>query len=139
MMTPEPEKPMPPESTGQASPWEWASGAVSTVLVAGIAGFMIRQGIAQRDGMPHITVRADSIVQVGDQYRVEFSATNEGDATAAGLHVEGELRGDAGPVETSDVDIDYVPAGARRRAVLWFTQDPRTLHLQIRPTGNDLP
>jgi len=130
---------MPRESTGQASRWEWVSAGVSTVLVAAIAGFLIQQGISQRGGMPHIVVSADSIARVGDQYRVEFWATNSGNATAAALHVEGELRGDTGAVETSGVDIDYVPAGARRKAVLWFTHDPRTLHLQIRPTGNDLP
>jgi uncharacterized protein (TIGR02588 family) len=64
---------------------------------------------------------------------------NDGNETAAGVHVEGELRADTGSVEKSGVTLDYVPAGARRKAALWFTYDPRTLSLRVRPTGHDVP
>lgn len=127
------------ERSSGTSPWEWAAASVSTLLVLALAGYMIHQGVTNRGGAPEITVQVDSVSPVAGRYRVEFRARNRGDATAAGLHVEGELRADTGQVETSEVTIDYVPAGARRKAVLWFTHDPRRHHLTIRPTGHDLP
>jgi uncharacterized protein (TIGR02588 family) len=60
---------------------------------------------------------------------------NRGSSVAAGLVIEGVLSDNSSAVETSTITIDYVPSGSQRQAGLYFTRDPRTLRLQVRPKG----
>lgn len=124
---------------GGTSAWEWAAAAVSAVLVAGMAAFLVWQGLASRGATPEIAVRASDVARVGRQYRVELRVRNTGGATASGLGVQGELREGGEVVETSGVTLDYVSPGADQVAVLWFTRDPRRHHLELRATGHDVP
>ena len=84
-------------------------------------------------------MQVDSVVQTGEMYVVVFSIGNEGDATAAGVQVEGILRDGDAVLERSDVQFDFVPVGATRSGALLFTRDPRGHALRVRPTGYERP
>lgn len=100
---------------------------------------MLYEAIASPQTPPIIEVLVDSIVDTEHGPVVQIRVRNHGQRTAAGLHLEGQLRSDTGTVETSQVTIDYVPAQGSRRGGLLFTHDPRRFALEIRATGYDQP
>jgi uncharacterized protein (TIGR02588 family) len=119
----------------QTSTVEWIVAAASAVLVLGVLGFLIYDGVRKPQTPPDVTVQVDSISKAGPGYLVLFRALNRGRATAAEVLVEGELEADTGRVETSQTTIDYVPGGGEQRGGLYFTRDPRILRLQLRAHG----
>lgn len=121
------------------SPLEWLVAALSALLVLGTIAFLLHAALGSPATPPRITIQVDSVVRAGPGWLVEFRARNDGETTAAGLVVEGELRAGTGPVEKSQVTIDYVPARGVRRGGLFFTEDPRRHRLRIRPLGYDRP
>jgi uncharacterized protein (TIGR02588 family) len=121
------------------SPWEWVAAGVSALLVLGVVGIMLHEGLDAPSTPPLIDVRVDSVIAVSGGYLVEFTAHNSGQSTAAGVTIEGELKADTGAVEKSGVTIDYVPAEAHRKGGLYFSKNPRQYRLEIRPRGYDRP
>jgi uncharacterized protein (TIGR02588 family) len=117
------------------STMEWIVAAVSALLVLGVIGFLVYDGVASPKTPPDITVQVDSIQPAGPGFVVIFQARNDGHNTAADVIIEGELMADSGPVEKSETTIDYVPAGGQQRAGLYFTRDPRRLKLRLRAHG----
>jgi uncharacterized protein (TIGR02588 family) len=124
---------------GHVSPWEWLVAAVGLVLVTGTIGFMLYHALAGGDTPPRIEVAVASIEQAGSGFLVTFTATNQGDMTAADVIVEGELRDDSGSKETSSAMISYVPAGSSREGGLYFAQDPRQFQLELHAKGFERP
>jgi uncharacterized protein (TIGR02588 family) len=114
---------------------EWIVAGLSAVLVLGVVGFLIYDGVRHPSTPPDITVEVDSIVPAGPGYLVLIRADNRGRNTAAEVTVEGELEADTGRVETSQTIIDYVPAGGQGRGGLYFQRDPRSLRLRLRAHG----
>lgn len=121
------------------SPWEWILAAVSALLILGAVGFMVYEGVTAPDTPPDLEISPDTVIATGDGYLVRFVARNRGHGTAASVTVEGTLSAGGERVETAEVVLDYVPAGARRRAGLIFSRDPRTHSLEIRALGFDTP
>jgi uncharacterized protein (TIGR02588 family) len=109
------------------------------VLVVSTIGFMVYHAITGGDAPPQIEVEVVSIEQVESGFLVTFTATNQGDMTAADVIVEGELRDDAGSKETSSAMISYVPAGSSREGGLYFAKDPRQVQLEVRAKGFERP
>ncbi len=114
---------------------EWIVAAVSALLVLGVIGFLVYDGLASPQTPPDVRVEVDSIQQAGPGFLVLFRAHNSGNNTAADVIIEGELLADSGRVETSETTLDYVPAGSEQRAGLYFTRDPRSLKLRLRAHG----
>lgn len=123
----------------RTSPVEWVVAGGSTLLVLATVAFLLYDALGPAETPPRISVEVDSVVVVGGSYLVEFSARNRGQATAAGLVVEGAIHGDTGVVERSQVTVDYVPAQGARKGGLFFTRDPRGRRLEIRPLGYGRP
>jgi uncharacterized protein (TIGR02588 family) len=118
---------------------EWIVAAVSTLVVLGAIGLLLREAFGEPDTPPEIQIAVEEIVQTSSGYVVEFWAENRGSTTAASLAIEGELLQDTVSVETSSVTIDYVPGEARRKAGLFFSSDPRRYTLDIKAKGYDEP
>jgi uncharacterized protein (TIGR02588 family) len=115
--------------------WSWAVAALGLLLVAGSAGFMLYTEFVRDNSPPLVTIAIDAIAPSGDGYVVKIGVINRGSSVAAGLVIEGVLSDNSSAVETSTITIDYVPSGSQRQAGLYFTRDPRTLRLQVRPKG----
>jgi uncharacterized protein (TIGR02588 family) len=119
---------------------EWTAAGLGVAITLAAIGFMVYEAVsAAPDAIPAITVRVERVVVHPSGYVVEFRATNDGDATAAQVLVQGELRGDAGTVERSEATIDFVPARSWRRGGLVFGQDPRGGRVEVRVLGFDRP
>lgn len=120
--------------------WEWAAAALGAAIVAAAIGFMVYDAVtAAPHPVPKIAVRVDTVVAYRSGYIVEFRAINAGDATAANVLVQGELRSDTGVVERSKATIEFVPGGSWRPGGLVFTKDPRAYRMEVRPLGFDRP
>lgn len=72
-------------------------------------------------------------------YLVRIRADNVSGATAAAFQFEGLLRRDGTIIERSTGTFDYVPRGSTETGGLWFTEDPSTMDLQVRPMGYQEP
>ncbi len=118
---------------------EWIAGLVGMVLLLAAIGFLLGQALQADDSPPSIVVEVRAITQQGDQFLVQFEATNEGDQTAADVTIEGQLIRDGETVETGTSTITYIPAQSMRRGGLFFTQDPSDYTLDLRATGYEKP
>jgi len=125
----------PIRSAPDTSAAEWIVAAVSALLVLGVIGFLLYEGVASPKKPPDVTIEVDSVQQAGPGFVALLRARNDGDNTAADVIIEGELMADGKPVEKSETMIDYVPAGGQQRAGLYFTRDPRSLELRLRAHG----
>ncbi len=118
---------------------EWLMAVIGALLVIGSVGFMLYGAVVGDDSPPNIAIRVDSIRPMQDGYLVQIRTTNRGGSTAAGLTVEGELKGDTGTIETSGTTVDFVPPHSERYGGLFFTQDPRRYTLELRAKGYQEP
>ena len=119
-------------------PVEWFVAGIGFVLVAGVLGFLLYGAV--RDGaLPDVKLSVDAVVQLRNGYLVRITAMNEGGRTAQGLTVEGELRSGADLVERSEAVIEFLPPHSRKRAGMFFSRDPRTFELKLRPLGYEEP
>lgn len=126
-----------PEAHGtHISALEWAIAAIGLLLVVGTIALTLREAVRGGDAHPAIVVHADSVIVLGaSSYLVRFTAENRGERTASEVAVVGELRTAPDSTETSEVTLDYVPGGSRRRGGLFFRSDPRRGALQLRAAG----
>jgi len=101
---------------------------------------MLIWDIARDDGRPPvIAAEAGRVTASAVGFTVEIKVRNRSPATAARVEIEGTLRRDAMPVETSRVVMDYIPGHSTRRGGLFFTSDPRRSQLTLRPLGYAQP
>lgn len=123
-----------------ATTGEWISAAIGAAVTLATIGYLVYEGVTEpSDQSPGLVVVVDSIVPEGAGWAVRIEARNVGTATAAAVRIVGELRGEGGVVETSEVTLDYVPEASSRTGALLFTRDPAGLALAVRPTGYELP
>lgn len=129
----------PARSGGDIPFWEWVVAGLGAVLVIGSIGFMLYEAVAGDDSPPDVVIRVDSVLPVQGGYLVRIRARNQGGTTAAGLTVEGELKGDTGAIETSETTVDFLPPNSERFGGLFFTRDPRRHTLELRAKGYQDP
>ncbi len=118
---------------------EWFAAIVSAAILLGMISYMIVYGLTQPNTPPHITLVGGQIEQIGQGYRIEFTARNDGSQTAAALQVRGVVRAGDAVVEESRAVIDYVPGMSERKGGLLFTRDPRQNTLELRGEGYSNP
>jgi uncharacterized protein (TIGR02588 family) len=118
---------------------EWLVGLLGLILVLGSVGFLLYQALFGDSNPPDIAVQLDTITSISNGYLVKFRAMNQGEATAKGVIIEGQLNDTTGEVETSEATLDYIPANSEREGGLFFTQDPRQFELQLRSLGYEQP
>jgi len=112
---------------------------VGLILVSGSIGFLVYQAVTRNSSPPDIILNISSITTISNGYLVKFQAMNEGESTAKGLTVEGQLKDSNEEIETSETTLDYLPSRSKREGGLFFTKDPRQFELQLRALGYELP
>jgi uncharacterized protein (TIGR02588 family) len=125
-------------SQAQETPfWEQIAGFIGLLLVLGVLGFLIYEGI-QPQTEAEIVTEVKSISPQPGGYLVSFEASNRGHSTAAGVLVEGALYDLANPdepIETAEVTFDYIPDQSDRTGSFVFEHDPRQYDLRIQVKG----
>ncbi len=81
----------------------------------------------------------DTITPTSNGYLVEFLAINQGETTAKGLIIEGQLTEGGQEVEKSETTLDYIPARSEREGGLFFTENPEQFEMQLRALGYEEP
>lgn len=114
---------------------EWLVALFGLVLVAGSIGFMAYTAIFADDPPPDILVAVEDIARTESGYRVRIRAFNRGGSTGAEVTVEANLKRGGETVETGELTFDYLPPHSERSGGLFFTEDPRTLDLDLRAKG----
>ena len=124
----------------QARPWlEWVASGTGFVLAAGAMGYLLWNGITDTDQPPAVQIRAERIVEQTPGYTVEIRAVNTTRSPASTVVIEGELIQDGQTIETSETIFNFVPGRSEAHGGLYFTHDPRALHLELRPKGYTRP
>lgn len=122
---------------------EWWVALFSGLIVTAMIGFLILQGIgAARDAPTSQPVPFAQVVQIApisSGYRVEISAGNSGETTAASVRFRATLQRNGRPVETVEVVFDYLPGNSERSGAVIFQQDPRLFDLVITPESYVAP
>jgi uncharacterized protein (TIGR02588 family) len=118
---------------------EWVTAAVSALVILGVAGYLLYDGLTRSAEAPDIRVKIVAIIPQAQGYNVQIEVSNHHDASAASIEIVGQLRASGQTVEESHVTVDYVPAGGSRPAGLYFSSDPRKHLLTVRPAGYELP
>jgi uncharacterized protein (TIGR02588 family) len=117
----------------------WAGGALGALVVGATLGFLGWSALTDAGRPPDLALELGSPVANGAAWHAPFVAVNRGDRTAAAVKVLGELKLDGRVVETSEADLDYVPARSRREGGLFFSRDPADFELTLRATGYAAP
>lgn len=115
---------------------EWIAAAIGlllTLAVLGALGWESLKGSGNSTPVVETSINAITPTPVG--YVVEVELHNRASVTAAAVEVEGELTKADGTVATSTTTVDYVPGDSRRKAGLFFKDDPRRHRLEVRALG----
>jgi len=117
----------------------WVAAGLGALVVAGALGILGWSALTDAGAPPDIAFEAGAPVARGAVWLAPFVAVNRGDRTAAAVKVVGELKREGRVVETSEADLDYVPARSRREGGLWFGRDPAAFEFTLRATGYATP
>ncbi|MGH8496417.1 MAG: hypothetical protein ACREVN_09825 [Gammaproteobacteria bacterium] len=123
----------------RAPPAEWIVGAIGLVLVVAVIVVLMREAVRNDTSPPSVSASVIGIHPQPEGYLVQIRVTNAGGTTVSALTVEGRLMNGSREVEAGEATIDYVPAHSQRKAGLFFSRDPRSLELELRPTGYQEP
>jgi uncharacterized protein (TIGR02588 family) len=119
--------------------WEWVAALIGAALVVGIVGFLVIEALRERSTPPQIEIEVVEISKGDAGHLVQIQVLNRGEATAAQLVLEGQLRRDGENVESSTITLSFAPAGSSRSAGLIFENDPAEYELLLRAQGYEAP
>ncbi|MDQ0319254.1 uncharacterized protein (TIGR02588 family) [Pararhizobium capsulatum DSM 1112] len=118
---------------------EWATGAVSALIVLAMIAWIAFQAPGEQDGLPELRVQVANTHKTGNGYRLAFTIYNDGRRTAAAVPVTGRLLDGTQLVEEREVTLDYVPAQSNVSGALLFNTDPGQHSLEISASGYEDP
>ena len=116
---------------------EWVTTGVSLVLVLGVAGFLIYEGMNQ-DSMfvgADVKVLVEQAVERGGKYVVPIRVENQARRTLKDFKVRVTYRSASGERESEDVVIDYVGERASATVYVYIDRDPRGAEMEARASG----
>lgn len=119
--------------------WEWVAALIGAALVVGIVGFLVMEALRERSTPPQIEIEVVEISKSDAGHLVQILVLNRGEATAAQLVVEGQLRRGEETVESATITLTFAPAGSSRSAGLIFENDPAEYELSLRAQGYEAP
>ncbi|WP_027488059.1 TIGR02588 family protein [Allorhizobium undicola] len=118
---------------------EWVVGAVSTLVVAALIGWIGYEAVTATSAPPDLTIHKLGTDRLEAGWRVNFEIRNHAPSSAAGVEVRGEVLDGSEPLEGAEVTFDYVPAHSRARGALIFTHDPKDKTLRLSAVGMTEP
>lgn len=118
---------------------EWIVAALGAAFLIAVLGYMGWHSAGRERTPPAISINALSVTRAGERYVVRFEARNAGDATAAGVVINGRLRRGSETIEEAEVTLDYAPGRSSREGALVFENDPGAYRLVLSAIGYHEP
>lgn len=112
----------------------------SIILILAAAGFLVYEGV--RPSSPaSFRITTEPVRDAEGVHYVPLVVSNTGGQSAHSLRLEVRLDEKAGgkPVEKSQLNVQWVPAGSERRATAAFEHDPAKYDLRVRVQGYEQP
>lgn len=118
---------------GEEAPplWEWVTAALGLALLLASLGYLLHDAWTAQDRPPAPAIRVLGVEPQQGRFLVRLRVLNESPATAAALRIEGELKRGDEVVERSEMEFPFLPGRSSRDGGLYFSQDPRTLRLEL--------
>lgn len=113
--------------------------AAGLLLFITSAVFIAYKGIAENSKPPHIVIKADSILTVSGGYLVKLTVENKGDEVVSKITIAGELMDDEKTIENNTCEFDYIPSESNRKGGIYFTRNPESYKLVLKPLGYEEP
>jgi uncharacterized protein (TIGR02588 family) len=111
---------------------EWATGALSAILVLVVIIWIGKDALMDRDVSPNLEGRVIEVEARSHGYQVLFEMRNGSSQTASQVTVRGEILDTLKTLETAETVMDYVPGHSRAKGGLVFQNDPRGRSISIR-------
>jgi len=114
---------------------EWVTLLISSVLVFGLAGFLLIQALQPHSKfvMMRATPRFENTEKQGRQYFLPIEVENRGRRTVREVNIEVKWK-EQGKPQSRDVPIDYLGERSRQTIILIFDSDPKLLRVEAVPT-----
>lgn len=96
----------PDSGNSRAHAVEWVLGCLSALVVAGLAAFLIYEGVTRTGSEPMLNLHIARLLEHDGGRSVVVTVRNEGQATAADVQIAGTIAGDA---LVRSVTLDYAP------------------------------
>lgn len=119
--------------------FEYAAAVLGAIFVFGSVVYMTYKAVTAEDIPPELTVQVKSVVKNQSGYLVRFEIKNDGEYTAAGAIIKGELKNGETVEETSTTTVDYVPSYSTRSGGVIFGKNPQDYNIDLRATGYTEP
>lgn len=107
---------------------EWATLVISVLAISGVAGFLVVDGLtdAGAPAQPTIRLHPDRAYDTSLGWVVPATLANEGDQPAEQVVLEAvATAGDGGgEPETSEIVVDFLPAGTEVEVAFAFSAEP---------------
>lgn len=119
---------------------EWLIFAVSLLLVISTLGYLIYDAKLSSETPPNIEVQLGETQPQGQNFLVPVIAINKGEQTAETVQIEVVLEKDGKEEESAELEIQFLPRGAKRSGWVTFETDPRTVDkIKSRAVGFEKP
>ena len=92
---------------------EWVVFAISSLLVAGVVGFLVWSTLAGNGKLAAFNIEIGSVTTLPESSVVQVKVTNTGSQTAAEVNLSIVARYPGGEKETG-LTIDFIPRGGTR-------------------------
>ena len=114
---------------------EWSFAGVGALILIGMIGFMVDQGLRRPTGPAVIVIEASGVDPIPGGFALAFTARNVGFSTAASVKISGTLINDGRTVQERGATFDYLPDGSTRTGVFFFDLDPRQFRMELKAEG----
>ena len=116
---------------------EWVTTGVSLVLVLGVAGFLVYEGMNQDSKFvgAEVKVLVEQAVERGGKFVVPVRVENRARRTLKDFKVLVTYRSASGERQSEDVVIDYVGERASATVYVYIDRDPRGAEVEAKAAG----
>jgi uncharacterized protein (TIGR02588 family) len=118
---------------------EWFAASCGLVLTIGIIGYLLAEGLRERQGPPSLFVANEPAQRTEGGYVLPLVVRNSSFATAAGVEIRGTLKQNGDVVEERRTTFAYVPGRGETRGGLVFQSDPNRLTISLVAEGYEEP
>ena len=114
---------------------EWFSLGVSALLILGLAGYLVFQGLQLQP--PYVPVEArpllDQARPEGERFILPIEVVNRGDRTLRDLTLEIRSLDRDGKEQSRELQIDYLGERSSQKAFVYLERDPATAQVEVAP------